>query len=73
MTLDQYLRLPGSPSGADFGAKCKPPLSAVSIWRIRNGAQNIKRDTMLSIIEASGNVVTAEGLTLLAPRTAAVA
>jgi hypothetical protein len=62
MTLDQYLSLPGSPSNADFGAKCDPPLSEVSIWRIRKGKQNITRDTIKSIIAASDNVVTAEGL-----------
>lgn len=63
MTLDQFLNLPGSPSAAEFGQKCEPPLSAVSIWRIRKGEQNITRDTMRSIIKASGIIVTAEGLT----------
>ncbi|MES2752777.1 MAG: hypothetical protein V4661_15520 [Pseudomonadota bacterium] len=63
MTLDQFLNLPGSPSVAEFGQKCDPPLSAVSVWRIRNGRQNITRDTMRSIIAASGNIVTADGLT----------
>lgn len=64
MTLDRYLNLPGSPTGEAFGQLCNPKLSAVSIWRIRHGKQNITRDTMLSIILASGGVVTAEGLTL---------
>lgn len=63
MTLDQYLGLPGSPNAAEFGAKCNPPLSEASISRIRRGGQNLRRDTMLSIIAASGNIVTAEGLT----------
>jgi hypothetical protein len=62
MTLDQFLSLPGSPSAAEFGAKCEPPLSAVSIWRIRKGDQNITSDTMKAIIAASDNVVTADGL-----------
>lgn len=62
MTLDEYLGLPGSPNNADFGARCSPPLSGVSIWRIRRGQQNITLDTMRSIILASGGKVTAEGL-----------
>lgn len=62
MTLDQFLSLPGSPSIADFGAKCQPTLSAVSVWRIRRGEQNITRNTMQSIIEASGGIITADGL-----------
>lgn len=62
MTLNQYLALPGSPNNADFGARCDPPLSGVSIWRIRQGKQNITVDTMRSIILASGGQVTAEGL-----------
>jgi hypothetical protein len=60
MTLDQYLSLPGAPTAADFGEKCG--LSAVSISRIRKGEQNFTRDVMLRIIEASGNVITADGL-----------
>jgi hypothetical protein len=62
MTLDQYLSLPGSPTNAEFGARCDPKLSGVSIWRIRQGKQNITVDTMRSIILASGGQVTAEGL-----------
>lgn len=62
MTLDQYLKLPGAPSAADFGAKCTPPLSVASISRIRHGRQNISRDTMRSIIEASDGMITADGL-----------
>lgn len=62
MTLDQYLSLPGSPTNADFGARCNPALSGASISRIRKGAQNITVDTMRSIILASGGNVTAEGL-----------
>jgi hypothetical protein len=62
MTLDQYLSLPGSPTNADFGARCDPALSGVSIWRIRKGQQNITVDTMRAIILASGGQVTAEGL-----------
>lgn len=68
MTLDQYLSLPGSPSAAEFGEKCEPKLSAVSIWRIRKGEQNMTRDTMRSIIEASGGIVTADGLLKAAPK-----
>lgn len=62
MTLDQYLRLPNSPNATEFGSRCDPPLSAVSISRIRRGGQNITLDTMRSIILASGGKVTAEGL-----------
>lgn len=62
MTLDQYLSLPESPTNAEFGARCDPPLSGASIGRIRKGLQNITVDTMRSIILASGGQVTAEGL-----------
>lgn len=62
MTLDQYLSLPGSPSNDEFGKRCDPPLSGVSIWRVRRGEQNITRDTMVAIINASGGIVTADGL-----------
>lgn len=62
MTLDQYLSLPGAPTNADFGARCQPPLSGASIGRIRKGRQNITAETMRVIIEASGGLVTAEGL-----------
>jgi hypothetical protein len=62
MTLDQYLKLPGSPTAAEFGARCNPPLSEASISRIRRGEQNISRSVMLSIIEASDGIVTADGL-----------
>lgn len=61
MTLDQYLKTEGV-TAADFGAKCRPPISEASISRIRKGKQNISRDLMLSIIAASNNKVTAEGL-----------
>ena len=70
MTLDQYLASEGAPTAAEFGAKCDPPISEASISRIRRGVQNLSRDTMLSIIAASGNMVTAEGL-LSAGRAAA--
>ena len=66
MTLDEYLSQADAPSNEEFGQRCKPKLSGVSIWRIRKGTQNITRDTMLSIIEASGGKVTADGLTLKA-------
>jgi hypothetical protein len=62
MTLDQYLSLPGSPTNAEFGERCDPKLSGVSIWRIRRGEQNISRDTIRSIILATGGNVTAEEL-----------
>lgn len=62
MTLDQYLSLPGSPTNAEFGARCQPPLSGVSVGRIRKGTQNITVDTMRSIIAASEGTVSAEGL-----------
>lgn len=60
MTLDQYLRSPGSPTAAEFGAKVG--LTEASISRIRKGQQNITRDSMLAIIEASGGKVTADAL-----------
>lgn len=62
MTLDQYLSLPGSPTNEEFGKRCHPQLSGVSIWRIRQGKQNITVDTIRAIILASGGQVTAEGL-----------
>jgi hypothetical protein len=62
MTLDQYLNLPGALTASEFGAKCNPPLSGASISRIRRGEQNITRETMRSIIEASEGLVTADGL-----------
>jgi hypothetical protein len=62
MTLDQYLKLPTSPTAADFGARCDPPISEASISRIRKGGQNITLDTVRAIIIASGGKVTAEGL-----------
>ena len=65
MTLDQYLSLPGSPSAAEFGAKCDPKISEASISRIRARRQNLSRDTMLNIIKASGGIVTAAGLIAL--------
>jgi hypothetical protein len=71
MTLDQYLSLPGSPTNEEFGKRCNPQLSGVSIWRIRRGEQNITLDTMRSIILASGGKVTAEGLLIRKGREAA--
>lgn len=62
MTLDQYLGLPGSPTASEFGARCNPSISGASISRIRRGEQNITRETMIAIIEASGGHVTAESL-----------
>jgi hypothetical protein len=62
MTLDQYLSLPGSPTASEFGDRCDPKISGASISRIRRGEQNITRETMRAIIEASGGFVTADGL-----------
>ena len=62
MTLDQYLNLEDSPNAAEFGARCKPPLSEASISRIRRNSQNITRNTMRAIIKASGGKITADGL-----------
>jgi hypothetical protein len=62
MTLDQFLKLPGAPTAAVFGARCEPPISEASISRIRKGEQNITRDTMLAIIKASGGLISAAGL-----------
>lgn len=60
MTLDQYLRSDGAPTAAEFGAKVG--LAEASISRIRKGQQNITRDTMVAIIEASDGKVTADAL-----------
>jgi hypothetical protein len=49
-------------TNAEFGERCVPTLSGVSIGRIRKGRQNITVDTMRSIILAAGGQVTAEGL-----------
>jgi len=62
MTLDQFLNLPGAPTAAEFGARCNPPISEGSISRIRRGGQNMTRDVMLAIIEASDRIVTPDGL-----------
>lgn len=62
MTLDQFLKLSDAPTAEEFGAKCNPPLSGASVSRIRRGEQNITRETMRSIIEASDGIVTADGL-----------
>lgn len=60
MTLDQFLKLPGSPTAAEFGAKVG--ISEATISRIRKGLQNITSDVMLAIIAESGGLVTADGL-----------
>jgi len=62
MTLDQFLNLPGSPTAEEFGKRCTPPISGASISRIRRGEQNITRETIIAIINASGGIVSAEGL-----------
>ena len=62
MTLDQYLSLADAPTATQFGMRCDPQLTAASISRIRRGDQNITRDTMRGIIEASGGLVTADDL-----------
>lgn len=62
MTLDQFLNLPQSPTAEEFGKKCEPPISGASVSRIRRGEQNITRETMIAIINASGGMVSAEGL-----------
>jgi len=61
MTLDHYLTSSGI-TAADFGAKCEPPLSEASVSRIRRGTQNITRDVMIRIINASGGKITADSL-----------
>lgn len=59
MTLDEYLNATET-TNADFGQKLG--VSEVSVWRIRHGKQNITRDLMLAIIEASNGKVSADGL-----------
>jgi hypothetical protein len=61
MTLDQYLSAKGM-TAAEFGARCSPPISEASISRIRRGGQNISRDVMLRIMNASNGQVTADAL-----------
>lgn len=65
MTLDEYLNTPNAPTAEEFGARCSPPISTASISRIRKGRQNITRDVMLSIIAASYDQVTPDGLLLV--------
>ena len=65
MTLDQYLSSADAPTAAEFGARCDPPISEASISRIRKRRQNLSRDTMRAIIDASGSKVTADGLIAL--------
>lgn len=62
MTLDEYLSADDAPTAKAFGERMNPPMTEASISRIRRGSQNISRDTMLAIIQASGGQVTAEGL-----------
>ena len=59
MDLDSYLREERI-SGADFAAQLG--MSEASLSRIRRGDQNITRETIRSIVEASGGKVTAEAL-----------
>lgn len=59
MDLDTYLRDEGI-SGAEFAARLG--LSEASLSRIRRGDQNITRETIRAIVEASEGRVTAEAL-----------
>lgn len=59
MTLDEYLTSSGM-TAAEFGPLV--PLSEASVSRIRKGEQNISRDLMRRIIDASGGVITAAAL-----------
>ncbi|MES2157504.1 MAG: helix-turn-helix transcriptional regulator [Pseudomonadota bacterium] len=68
MTLDHYLSQAGM-TAADFGALIQ--VSEASVSRIRKGEQNLSRNLMRRIIEASGGKVTADGLLHVAGITAA--
>lgn len=59
MTLDTYLIQTGT-TGTEFATAVG--LTEASVSRIRKGQQNISRDVMRRIIEASGRQVTAAGL-----------
>lgn len=60
MTLDQYLKSDGAPTVTEFAQRVG--ISEVSLWRIRNGTQNITRETMRAIIRESGGKVSAAAL-----------
>lgn len=60
MTLDQYLKSDDAPTVTEFAQRVG--ISEVSLWRIRNGAQNITRETMRAIIRESGGKVSAAAL-----------
>jgi len=59
MDLDTYLRENGI-EGASFAARIG--LTEASLSRIRRGQQNITRDTMRRIFEASDGAVTLESM-----------
>lgn len=58
-TLDQHLRARGI-TGAEFAALIG--VSEASLTRIRRGEQNIPRDLIRRIVEATGGDVSAEAL-----------
>ena len=59
MDLDTYLRESGTDAAA-FAERVG--LTPASISRIRRGEQNITRETIRQIVEATGGAVTAEAL-----------
>lgn len=61
MTLAEYLKETGL-SDADFGAKCRPPISRITIWRIKKRYHNPGADKVASIEKASRYKVSAEDL-----------
>lgn len=64
MTIDDYLKLHGI-TAAKFAEKIG--ISEASLSRIRRGEQNITRDLMRQIIEASEGKIGAEALIFSAP------
>lgn len=59
MNLDQYLTARGI-KGMDFAAQLE--ISEASLTRIRRGEQNISRDLIRRIVEATGGAVTSDAL-----------
>lgn len=64
MTLDQYMT-DNAITGVQLAAALE--ISEASLTRIRRGEQNISRDLIRRIVQATGGVVTAEDLVFHSP------
>lgn len=64
MTLDQYMT-DNAITGVALAATLE--ISEASLTRIRKGEQNITRDLIRRIVEATGGAVTAEDLVFHVP------